>query len=705
MIPEEKDEKFFGNDIEIINGKEWNWKTFKSTKGFPVSKKLLDWVIGQDKVLEEVKLCLDEWIYKLKYLQQKKWYKPWLDPESPKPVISKKLTPGPYLLLLGEPGTGKSLIGRAMAEHLTSLYKKHRIKRFDILCWPNKEIPSNPKISVHPAGQGKVIVAKMIKKLKPGFLKRNLLKIVCLALAGVGLGITSFALYVLYVNIPIFGLISSVYAVAPLFLPGLSLIGTAALIYIFSSFWLSGNKNGFSIGGAKRSMAPKILVDNSRKQVPFIDATGHGSAQLFGSVMWDPYQSGGLGTPEHQRVTAGDIHRAGLGILYIDEIKNLHPDEAITLLTVMEEGCLPIALRSRWHGGDTAAMAVSTEPVPALFFLIAAGNFDSINQIHPALMDRLVGYGRVVRMNNDMPNTIKNRRKYVQFIAQETQRFHLPPFSREACIELINEGRRRSNKRDALTTKFRPLISIIKVAGTLAKNENCKVVKREHVIAAIEEHCKTIQRQILEHEIQERGRFLEINPTGKKMGQIYGLAVLRDPTSGEVTGTVLRVKAQMLKKSRKKKEKLAGFFKVTGIAKDSKWIHHSIDKVRSVILKQYNVDIGQEYFTHIDFAQASGVDGPSAGVTMTLLLCSLLEGKPIRQDVAVTGDINISSEDEIEVTAVGGVHAKIKAAEQWGFSKVVIPKKNLKYSIDPKDYKIKVVGASTLKEYLKEVLE
>ena len=461
---------------------------------------------------------------------------------------------------------------------------------------------------------------------------------------------------------------------------------------------------GFSIGGAKRTVAPKLLVDNSRKEVPFIDATGHGSAQLFGSVMWDPYQSGGLGTPEHQRVTAGDIHRASLGILYIDEIKNLHPDEAVTLLTVLEEGALPIALRSRWHGGDTAAMAVATEPVPALFFLIAAGNFDSINQIHPALMDRLVGYGRVVRMNNDMPNTLENRRKYVQFIAQETQRFHLPPFSREACIELINEGRRRSNKRDALTTKFRPLISIIKVAGTLAKNENSPVVKREHVVAAIEEHCKTIQKQILEHIIQEQGKFLEIKPRGKKMGQIYGLAVLRDPTSGEVTGTVLRVKAQMLKKENKKNEKLSGYFKVTGVAKDSKWIHHSIDKVRSVILKKYNLDISQEYFTHIDFAQSSGVDGPSAGVTMTLLLCSLLEGRPIRQDVAVTGEINISSEDEIEVTAIGGVHAKIKAAEQWGFKKVVIPKKNLKYSIDPKDYKIKVVGASTLEEYLKEVL-
>ncbi len=65
-------------------------------------------------------------------------------------------------------------------------------------------------------------------------------------------------------------------------------------------------------------------------------------------------------------------------------------------------------------------MAVSTEPAPAITFLVGAGNFDSIGQIHPALMDRIYGYGKVVRMNNDMPNTVENRRKYVQFIASRS---------------------------------------------------------------------------------------------------------------------------------------------------------------------------------------------------------------------------------------------------------------------------------------------
>lgn len=80
-----KDEKFFGRDIEKIEGKKWNWN-FTSTKGYPVSKHLLSWVVGQDFALKECFLCLDEWLYKLKYLQKKKWYKPWLKPENEKPV-------------------------------------------------------------------------------------------------------------------------------------------------------------------------------------------------------------------------------------------------------------------------------------------------------------------------------------------------------------------------------------------------------------------------------------------------------------------------------------------------------------------------------------------------------------------------------------------------------------------------------------------
>ena len=89
---------------------------------------------------------------------------------------------------------------------------------------------------------------------------------------------------------------------------------------------------------------------------------------------------------------------------------------------------------------------------------------------------------------------------------------------------------------------------------------------------------------------------------------------------------------------------------------------------------------------------------------MTILLCSLLEGKPIRQDVAVTGEINVGVHDIVPVTAVGGVHEKIKAAEMWGFKKVIVPAKNYKHTIEPRDYNIEVVPGETLDDYLREVL-
>ena len=165
------------------------------------------------------------------------------------------------------------------------------------------------------------------------------------------------------------------------------------------------------------------------------------------------------------------------------------------------------------------------------------------------------------------------------------------------------------------------------------------------------------------------------------------------------------MKAQLVRKTALPRDQpLKGNYKVTGVAKGKNFISDSIAKVRSVLLQKYGADIAQDYLTHIDFAQSYGVDGPSAGVTMAILLCSLVEGKPVRQDVAVTGDINLGVGDKIHITAVGGVHEKIKAAEAWGFKKVVIPEENYKHSIDPRDYTIAVVPAATLDDYLKQCL-
>jgi Lon-like ATP-dependent protease len=724
----------FGEETETLErnvkgGKtrtKWDWGNFSSTEGFPVDDNMINWTIGQDQALKECFLCLDEWVHKLKWLEEKKWYESWGNVDKNKPSAKTAISPGPYLLLLGDPGTGKSLIGRALAEKLTQVYKENGIKLFDVLCWKNPTLPSEPKISMHKAGEAKKVLQKeQLKELKRKFTTKVGLKALQAFLIATGLLLIALGFYFMLqawqtwnLNPKTAGeplhdfyngsftdyLIEKFVGLVPLtFIPGGSLIFFGIFIWWLSKLMGGGGLKG--IGGAQQSDIPKLIVDNSSERAPFIDATGHRSAQLFGSIAWDPYQTGGLGTPEHQRVSAGDVHVASLGILYIDEVKNLDSEEAITLLTVLEDGQLPITLRGRLNGGDTAAMAVSTEPVPAITFLVGAGNFDSISQIHPALMDRIYGYGKVVRMNNDMPNTVENRRRYVQFISQEVQRFNLIPFSRKACEEVAEEGRRRSNKKDALTTRFRPLISIIKTAATLAMNEGCVVVEDRHIREAVDQHCKTIQRQIMEHDMNERGKLLEIEAKGVILGQIHGLAVTMDPYSGEMTGNVLNVKAHMINRSKLPRTyPIKGYYKVTGVAKGQSFISDSIAKVRSVILQKYGLDIAQDYLTHIDFAQSYGVDGPSAGVTMTILLCSLIEGKPIRQDVAVTGEINLGIGNSIQITAVGGVYEKIKAAEAWGFKKVVIPQKNYEHSIDIKDCKIEVIPAATLEDYLKVCL-
>jgi Lon-like ATP-dependent protease len=726
---------YFGSGTETLNQSvegrilkvRWNWRKFKTTEGFPINDSLLNQVIGQEQALNECFLCLNEWVHKLKHLENTEWYNSWNNPKEDKPSAKTMISPGPYLLLLGDPGTGKSLLGRALSEKLTNVYKENGIKLFDVCTWKNPILPSQPRVSIHKAGTGKKIIKKEeLRELKRKFVTKIGLKAIQFLLLGLGIFLMCLGFFFMAQalqtwndNQPYLGetiqsfynnsfseyFISRFINFVPLtFIPGGSLIFFSVFIWWFSRLGgLGGGLKG--VGGAKQSDVPKLIVDNGLDKAPFLDATGHKSAQLFGSVAWDPYQTGGLGTPEHQRVTAGDVHVASMGILYIDEIKNLDPEEAVTLLTVLEDGQLPITLRGRWSGGNTSAMAVSTESVPTITFLVGAGNFDSIGQIHPALMDRIYGYGKVVRMNNDMPNNIANRRKYVQFIVQEIKRFNLIPFDREACMEIVEEGRRRSNKREALSTRFRPLISIIKTSGTLAITEKSEIVQKRHVLEALNEHCKTIQMQLLEHEIHERGKLLEIKPEGVKLGQIHGLAVVHDPYSGEKTGNVLGVKAQLVKKTELPRDKpLKGYYDVTGVAKGQTFIADSIAKVRSVILRKYRVDISQDYMTHIDFAQSFGVDGPSAGVTMAILLCSLIEGKPIRQDVAVTGEINLSVSGLIQITAVGGVHEKIKAAEAWGFKKVVIPKKNYYHSIDPRDYSIEVVPAATLDDYLKECL-
>ena len=134
----------------------------------------------------------------------------------------------------------------------------------------------------------------------------------------------------------------------------------------------------------------------------------------MGDVRNDPFQSGGMETPAHERVEAGAIHKAHKGVLFIDEINTLELRSQQMLMTAVQERKFSITGQSERSSG---AM-VQTEPVPTDFIMIAAGNLDAMQNMHPALRNRIKGYGYELYMDNTIKDTPELRRKYVQFVAQ-----------------------------------------------------------------------------------------------------------------------------------------------------------------------------------------------------------------------------------------------------------------------------------------------
>jgi Lon-like ATP-dependent protease len=229
-------------------------------------------------------------------------------------------------------------------------------------------------------------------------------------------------------------------------------------------------------------MVPKLLVNNdSKSTAPFVDATGSHAGALLGDVRHDPYQSGGLGTPAHERVEAGMIHRSNKGVLYVDEIGTMKMKTQQELLTAMQEKKYSITGQSETSSG---AMVRSQE-VPCDFVLVASGNLQVLEGMHIALRSRIRGYGYEVFMKDSMQDTPDNRDKLVQFIAQEVKKDgRIPHFSREAVAEIIHEAQRRAGKKDTLTLKLRDLGGLVRAAGDIAKGEGADTVTVTHVISA-----------------------------------------------------------------------------------------------------------------------------------------------------------------------------------------------------------------------------
>ncbi|MDD3977963.1 MAG: ATP-dependent protease LonB [Methanomicrobium sp.] len=583
----------------------------ETSSDIEVPKRLIDQVIGQEHAVE---------------------------------VIKKAATQRRHVMMIGTPGTGKSMLAKAMAE----LLPKEDLQ--DILVYPNSDDSNTPIIRTVKAGRGKEIVSAHKIEARKRAQTRNTL-----------------------IMILIFGIMG--YAI----ITGQLLMGIIGAAFIFMALQYSRPK--------EEAMVPKLLVSNEKdSHAPYLDGTGSHAGALLGDVRHDPFQSGGLETPAHDRVEAGAIHKANKGVLFIDEINTLTPHSQQNLLTALQEGEFSITGQSERSSG---AM-VKTEPVPCRFVMIAAGNLDAMEGMHPALRSRIRGYGYEVYMQDTMPDTEENQKKFIMFVAQEIKNDNkIPPFDRGAIEEIMREARRRSNRKGHLTLKLRDMGGLIRVAGDMARQDGSEVTTTDHVLKA-----KSIARSVedqISDEYTKRSREYELTVvSGAQIGRVNGLAVV-----GADSGQVLPIMAEVTPT-----QGATGNIVATGLLKEI--AKESIINVSAIVKKFTGKDI-KNMDIHIQFIGTySGVEGDSASISVTTAVISAIEGIPVRQDVAMTGSLSVRG----NVLPIGGVTYKIEAAAKAGIKTIIIPQSNLDDVLIEDRYKdlVEIIPVTKIEEVLEIAL-
>ncbi len=595
----------------------------KNSEDVKIPEKLIDHVIGQEQAVE---------------------------------VIRKAAKQKRHVMLIGDPGTGKSMLGRAMAELLP------REELEDIIVFPNIEDSNEPKIRTVPAGKGKEIVRQRKKEANQ---KKE--------------GETRFKMMIFFLLVGMAVLLSIIYQNWMIFIAGIIAGAILLMALRFVSF------------KQEKDLVPKLIVSHKPGEMaPFVDGTGAHSGALLGDVKHDPFQSGGLETPAHERVEAGCIQKGHKGVLFIDEINILKIEAQQSLLTAIQEKNFSITGQSERSSG---AM-VKTEPVPCDFVLVAAGNLDSVKGMHPALRSRIRGYGYEVYVNNTMPDKPSNRRKLVRFIAQEvTKDGKIPHFDRKAIAEILRETRRRAGRKGQLTLRLRELGGLIRAAGDIALERKHKMVRTKDVFDA-KLIAKSLEQQVADRYIREKKEYGDIITVGYEEGMVNGLAVMNATTEmNEYSGVLIKIAAEVTPPQSREEGRIIATGKLGDIAKEA------VQNVSALIKKHTGQDISR-YDIHIQFIGTyEGVEGDSASVSIATAVVSALEGVPVDQSVAMTGSLSVRG----DVLPVGGVMAKIEAAVETGIKTVIIPKLNKKdVLLDPRyKAKVKLVYANNIRDVLK----
>ncbi|QHS22929.1 ATP-dependent protease LonB [Virgibacillus sp. MSP4-1] len=436
--------------------------------------------------------------------------------------------------------------------------------------------------------------------------------------------------------------------------------------------------------GVGKTAAARLVLEEAKKkpETPFregaafveVDATTARFDErsiadpLIGSVHDPIYQGAGAmgqaGIPQPKR---GAVTNAHGGILFLDEIGELHPLQMNKLLKVLED---------RKVFFDSAYYSEENDKIPLHIHEI-------FQQGLPADF-RLIG--ATTRNPEEIPPAIRSRCLEIFFKDLEAE--HLIEVAKKAA-DKVNVGIDRDalDRISVYSRNGREAVNIVQICVGIVKKQQ----KDEIEIKDIEWVAESSQ---LTPKLTPRV------PEHPGVGVVNGLAVF-----GPNTGSLLEIEVTALPVT----DGNEGDVSISGIVDEEEFnqgsktirrksmANHSVKNVLTM-LKTTGVPVHQ-YDLHINYPGGMPVDGPSAGVAMAIGIFSAIHKVPVKNDVALTGEVSIHG----KIKPVGGILPKIKGAKKAGATKVFIPYQNRQAGLDQIDG-IEVIPVKEFTEVLEHVL-
>ncbi|MBH8603655.1 ATP-dependent protease LonB [Thermoactinomyces sp. CICC 10522] len=432
--------------------------------------------------------------------------------------------------------------------------------------------------------------------------------------------------------------------------------------------------------GVGKTAAARVILEEAKKSSvsPFnsdskfieIDATTarfdeRGIADpLIGSVHDPIYQgAGAMGMAGIPQPKPGAVTKAHGGILFIDEIGELHPIQMNKLLKVLEDR--KVFLESAYYSSEdsntpTHIHDIFQNGLPADFRLIGATT-RTPEEIPPAIRSRC--------MEIFFRPLLATEIEKIATQALERIRFGYTP----EAISVITKY--AMNGRDA--------VNIVQTSVGLAMSENRSRVEADDVEWVV-------------NSSQLNPRPNQKMPPTAQVGLATGLAVY-----GPHLGTVLEIEVSASPASPGK-----GTIRITGVVEEEEMSSQqrtlrrksmARGSVENVITVLRTTGVRPEdYHLHINFPGGIPLDGPSAGITMATAIYSAIKGVPVDNQLAMTGELSIHG----YVKPVGGIIAKVEAAKQAGAKRVLIPAENMQ-AIFKKMEGIEVIPVERIESVMK----